>query len=564
VLAARIDRLEPDAKRTLQTAAVIGKEFALPLLERVSDLPPEGLARALDALKDAEFIYEQAIYPEVEYTFKHALTQEVAAQGLLAERRRELHGRVGEAIESLYPTRIDEYVGALAHHFAQSGDCEKAVRYLYLAGIRAARLGVVDEAKRLLEEARAQARELPGSEGRDRRRMDILKELAVVVLVLLQEGWEGDLEGIDEELTEVAASLGAFTELAAVYSSRALPQAGATGPRGVLRCAEKVRALTGRLADEEIAWHAGYAELVAHYLRGEFRPALAKAWELLRRPDIDRMAPASELTPLPVAAYLLIAVVGSLTRIGQFGEVEPLLAQVRAVVAREERPPGLALLRLVEGLHLSARGQPEAAARVLAEGVAYGEQAGLRRLSALARQGLGVALSQTGQFKQTVEVLSEALEILGGADWASASVLPHRARAYLGAGQVAEARHDAETALAMTRQFEDRAGHGEAHLSMALVHAASQPPDYAAAEEEFGEAEECLRECEYRTELAAALRARGEMRLKTQGAAAAAPLLQEARELYAYMDRQDDVAAVDALLKGEQPGKRSVRRKSRS
>src|SRR5439155_736266 len=136
VLAGRIDRLEPDAKRTLQTAAVIGKDFILPLLERVSDLSPEGLATALDALKDSEFIYEQAIYPEVEYTFKHALTQEVAAQGLLAERRRALHRLVGEAIEGLYADRLDEYAGALAHHFAQSDDQDKAVRYLHLAGVR--------------------------------------------------------------------------------------------------------------------------------------------------------------------------------------------------------------------------------------------------------------------------------------------------------------------------------------------------------------------------------------------------------------------------------------------
>src|SRR3990170_3693965 len=254
VLAARIDRLEPDAKRTLQTAAVIGKEFALSLLERVSDLPPEGLARALDALKDAEFIYEQAIYPEVEYTFKHALTQEVAAQGLLAERRRELHGRVGEAIESLYAARVDEYVGALAHHFAQGGDCEKAARYLYLAGLRAGRLGALDEAKRLLEEARGRARELPAGAERDRRRMDVLKELAVLVWILVQEGWEDELEEIDEELTEVAASLGAFTELAWVYSSRSTLLGFISGARGALSCAEKVRALAGRLPDEEIAW----------------------------------------------------------------------------------------------------------------------------------------------------------------------------------------------------------------------------------------------------------------------------------------------------------------------
>ncbi len=154
VLAARIDRLEADAKRTLQTAAVIGKDFALPLLERVSDLAPDALAASLDALKDAEFIYEQSIYPEVEYTFKHALTQEVASQSLLAERRRELHGRVGEAIEILHPGRLEEFAGALAYHFAQSNDREKAVSYLQLAGVRAARLGAWPEAKGLLDPRR--------------------------------------------------------------------------------------------------------------------------------------------------------------------------------------------------------------------------------------------------------------------------------------------------------------------------------------------------------------------------------------------------------------------------
>jgi len=386
-----------------------------------------------------------------------------------------------------------------------------------------------------------------------------------LALLLLQEGWEDDLEGMDEELTEVAASLGAFAELAWIYSSRSVIEGLISGPRGALRCAERIRAMaTGRLPDEEVAWNAGYAELAGHFVRGDYRVLIAKTRELLRRPGIDTMPRASELSAVRPAAVLTLFLAVALSRLGEFADVERLLAQVRAVVAREETPLGLALLRALEGSLLLARRQPEAAARVSAEGLAHAEQGGFRRLSATMRRLLGPALTESGQSQQAVEVLSEALEIYGGTDWGSGNLLPHRARAYLGIGAIAEARQDAEAALAMTRQFENRPGEGEAHLSLALVHTASQPPDYAAAEREFAEAEACLRECEFRTELADALRAHGEMRLKTQGAAAARPLLEEARELYAYMDRQADVAAVDALLKGTRSGKRSARRKSGS
>ena len=217
---------------------------------------------------------------------------------------------------------------------------------------------------------------------------------------------------------------------------------------------------------------------------------------------------------------------------------------------------GQAFLRLLEGSYLAARGQYEAAARVLAEAVAYAEQTGSGQTSASAGLWLGGVLNRTGQFQQAVDVLSEALQTLGGTGFMSAAVLAQRARAYLGTGQVAEARQDAETALAMTRRLEARAQEGEAHLSLAMVHAASRPPDHIAAEEEFAEAERCLRECDFRRVLAPALQAHGEVRLETQGAAAARPLLEEARELYAYMDRQDDVDAVDALLEGEGSGRR--------
>src|SRR5262249_14965884 len=103
VLAARIDRLPPEEKRLLQTAAVIGTDVPFALLRAIADLPEEALHRGLAHLQAAEFLYETRLFPEPEYTFKHALTHEVAYGSLLLERRRGLHARLVEALEAPAP-----------------------------------------------------------------------------------------------------------------------------------------------------------------------------------------------------------------------------------------------------------------------------------------------------------------------------------------------------------------------------------------------------------------------------------------------------------------------------
>jgi class 3 adenylate cyclase len=116
VLAARIDRQPPEDKRLLQTAAVIGHEVPLPLVQAIAERPEAELHRGLAHLQAAEFLYETRLFPEREYTFKHALTHEVAYSSLLQERRRVLHARIVEALEALYPDRLTERVERLAHH----------------------------------------------------------------------------------------------------------------------------------------------------------------------------------------------------------------------------------------------------------------------------------------------------------------------------------------------------------------------------------------------------------------------------------------------------------------
>jgi predicted ATPase len=110
VLAARIDRLPPEEKQLLQTAAVIGTEVPLALLEAMAETPEEPLRLGLAHLQAAEFLYETRLFPDIEYTFKHALTQQVAYETLLQERRRTLHARIVETLEVLAGDRVAEQV----------------------------------------------------------------------------------------------------------------------------------------------------------------------------------------------------------------------------------------------------------------------------------------------------------------------------------------------------------------------------------------------------------------------------------------------------------------------
>ena len=137
VLAARIDRLAADEKALLQQLAVIGREFPLSLVRQVITQPEDELYRLLSSLQRKEFLYEQPAFPEVEYIFKHALTQEVAYGTVLHERRKALHERTAQAMEALYRATLDEHYSELAHHYTRSGNTEKAVEYLHLAGQQA-------------------------------------------------------------------------------------------------------------------------------------------------------------------------------------------------------------------------------------------------------------------------------------------------------------------------------------------------------------------------------------------------------------------------------------------
>ncbi len=150
---ARTDRLEPELRNLLQVASVLGRVFNFPLLGAVAGLRSDELERALLQLEDLDFVYQSALAPERQYSFKHVLAQEAIYQTLVRSRREAHHAAVGEAIEALYSDRLDDWIEILAHHYTHSGDEAKALASLELAHGKASRDYALAEAKGFFEEA---------------------------------------------------------------------------------------------------------------------------------------------------------------------------------------------------------------------------------------------------------------------------------------------------------------------------------------------------------------------------------------------------------------------------
>ena len=278
MLAARIDRLPQEDKRLLQVASVVGKDVPFALLQAIADLPDEALRRGLDHLQAAEFLYETGLYPDLEYSFKHALTHEVTYGGLLLERRRELHARIVEAIESLHSDRLSEHVERLAHHAARGELREKAVLYLRQAGRKAAARSALGDARGWFEQALGVLETLPESPSMLEQAFEIRLELRPVLSALgeirralerLREA-EAFAERLDDDgrrgrvcaiVTTVLNDLGELDE-ALVTGTRALEIAGRLGDL-------RLRILATTYLDE------------AHLNRGEYERVVEAATDNL-------------------------------------------------------------------------------------------------------------------------------------------------------------------------------------------------------------------------------------------------------------------------------------------
>src|SRR5262249_48411436 len=161
VLAARLDQLPAEEKALLQTAAVIGQEVSVPLLRAVADVPEDTVQQCLAHLQAAEVLYETRLVPGWVYTFKHALTHEVAYGSLLQEQRRVLHAHLVEVLEARAGDQRAEQVERLVYHALRGEVWDTAVVYCRQAGARAYDRAAFREAVAAFEQALQALAHLP-------------------------------------------------------------------------------------------------------------------------------------------------------------------------------------------------------------------------------------------------------------------------------------------------------------------------------------------------------------------------------------------------------------------
>jgi predicted ATPase/class 3 adenylate cyclase/DNA-binding winged helix-turn-helix (wHTH) protein len=268
VLAARIDRLPPEEKRLLQSAAGIGMAVPVPLLEAVTDLAAAEVHTHLGYLQTAEFLYETGRLPAAAYTFKHALTHEVAYGSLLQERRRVLHGRAAQAIEALFSERLPEHYYALAHHYSRSGNPTKAVDYLQRAGQQAVERSAYAEAVSHLTTALDLLTTLPETRERSQQELDVLMTLGMA-LHATKGGGAPEMERLYTRALDLCDRVGeplqlfrVLWRLWPVYSARGEPQT-------MRLLGEQLLNLAQRLQDPDLLLEAHHALWATLFSGGE-------------------------------------------------------------------------------------------------------------------------------------------------------------------------------------------------------------------------------------------------------------------------------------------------------
>jgi transcriptional regulator with AAA-type ATPase domain/tetratricopeptide (TPR) repeat protein len=345
ILTTRIDRLPPEEKRLLEIAAVIGKDFPLALLLAVADENEGTIRRGLGHLQTAEFLYETRLFPDLEYTFKHALTHEVAYGSLLHARRRDLHARIAETMERLYGDRLGEQIERLAHHALCGEVWEKAVHYLRQAGLRAAARSALLEARVWLEQALGVLAALPESRSTLEEGFEIRLELRPVLNVL------GEIRRALECLREAET----LAERLNDDGRRGRTCAGMASGHALL--GELDESLVAGTRALEIATRLGDLRLrivattnlaQVRFYRGDFARVVELTTDNLAAFPADFHEYSGSRSNMPLSVYNRFWLVYSLAELGRFAEAAPYAAEALRLAETTQRPFA------VGGVHLAA------------------------------------------------------------------------------------------------------------------------------------------------------------------------------------------------------------------
>jgi class 3 adenylate cyclase/tetratricopeptide (TPR) repeat protein len=496
VLAARIDRLSPDEKRLLQTAAVIGTEVPLPLLQAIAEFSEEGLHRGLAHLQAAELLYETHLFPEREYTFKHALTHEVAYSSLLQERRRVLHARIVEALEALAgeglrpaPTqsrqRLVEQVERLAQHALRGEVWDKAVAYCWQAGTKAAEHSAYREAVTYIEQALEALQHLPESRETLEQAIDLRLDLRQAFFVLTAHRPMFDLLREAEVLAEALGDqrrLGHVSAyLSQYYWAMGDQERALVAGQRALACAE----ILGDVTLQGIA--TIYLNQACHAL-GEYHQAIAYIQRSVVSFEGEQRWERCGLPYLP-SVFSRMHLAGGLALVGAFAESIAVGEEGVQIAEATDHPLSRIVAYIGVGLTYLHQGDVYRAIPILERSLALCQATNIPPFPALP-SSLGAAYALCGRVTEALPLLEQAVAHANAVGLLANQPLfiAYLSQGYLLTGRWEEATQSAQRALELARAH--RARGWEAHALHVLGDIARHcdPPDSEPAEASYRQA----------------------------------------------------------------------------
>jgi tetratricopeptide (TPR) repeat protein len=484
VLAARIDRLPIQDKRLLQVAAVIGKEGPLSLLQALVERPVEALRQGIAHLQQTEFLYERSLWPELAYTFKHALTHEVAYGSLQPEPRRALHAQIVGALEALDAERLAEQVERLAHHARQGEVWDKALAYYRQAGAKAEAHSAYREAVACFEQALGALQHLPESRDTIEQAIDLRFDLRNALFAL------GDHGPILEHLRQaesLAQALGDQRRLGWVFSYMSRHFCPTADYDRAIASGERALAIAAAVGDFtlQVGTHCLLGQ--AYYFAGDY----CRARDILRR---NVASLEGELVyehfglPVPASIYSRTWLIVSLAELGAFAEGIVRDEEEVRIAESVAQPYSLVHASFSAGFLYLRKGDLDKAIAVLERGLGLCQVWNIGGWVTNIASHLGYAYALSGRITEAVPMLEEAVgsKVLTtgmGLLW-----MAYRSEAYLLAGRRDEASQLAGRALELARRHDELGNQGWVFHLLGEIAAQRDPPEIEQAEAHYRQA----------------------------------------------------------------------------
>jgi class 3 adenylate cyclase/tetratricopeptide (TPR) repeat protein len=548
ILAARIDRLASEDKRLLQAASVIGKDMPFALLQAIAEVPEDSLRRGLTHLQAAEFLYETSFFPDLEYTFKHALTHEVAYGSVLQDRRRVLHARIVNAIEALYPERLTEQIERLAHHAVRGELWEKAVTYLRQAGAKAVSCSAYRDGAACFEQALTALQHLPESRDTREQAIDLWLDLRTALVSLMEIR---QAHHCLREAETLAQALNDPRRLGQVYAYLAYHFWLAGDQDQALEVGRRALAIATDLRDPRIEVVATHYMGAAHHALGDYRRAthlFKTSVAGMSMQLIGERLPSLEIVFLvPVVRLWLV---WTLAELGAFKEGRAVADEGLRLAEADDQPNSMITALQAIGRLTLRQGDFGTAIAVLERSRPLAVQYPLAAVQSASL--LGYAYAVSGRAAEGLPLVEWAVEQSASTGRAVGLSLwvAWASEAHLRAGGIENASRHAERALDLSRMHRERGHEAWALRLLGEIASHREPPDVEAAGNHYHQALALATELGMRPLVAHCHLGLGQLYRRTGDEAKAQEHLTTATALYREMEMGFWLARVQAVSQG--------------